>query len=74
MATALRHFADCVDLSEAQGLPRIAGAQQSDDGALPNLYVRHRRRLSRMRKGLEIAGRIGNRPHKCSPLSRSVSA
>ena len=62
MATALRHFADCVDLCDAHGFAAHRRAQQRDDGALPNLYLRDfDQGLDDMRKGLEIAVRIGNR-------------
>jgi class 3 adenylate cyclase/tetratricopeptide (TPR) repeat protein len=61
MATALRHFSECVDLCEAQGLTRIA---------IPNLVMMGHCRiytcafdagLDNMRAALETAGRVGNR-------------
>jgi tetratricopeptide (TPR) repeat protein len=61
MATALRHFSECVDLCEAQGLTRIA---------IPNLVMMGHCRiytcafdagLNDMRAAMETAARIGNR-------------
>jgi class 3 adenylate cyclase len=61
MATALRHFGDCVDLSEAHSLPRIAGPNSVMMGHCQIYTCAVDQGLSHMRKGLEIAGRIGNR-------------
>jgi ATP/maltotriose-dependent transcriptional regulator MalT len=54
MATALRHFIDCVDLCEARGLTRIA---------IPNLVYTcaFDAGLDDMRVAMETAARIGNR-------------
>jgi class 3 adenylate cyclase/tetratricopeptide (TPR) repeat protein len=61
MATALRHFSECVDLCEAQGLTKIA---------IPNLVMMGHCRiytcvfdvgLNDMRVAMESAARIGNR-------------
>jgi tetratricopeptide (TPR) repeat protein len=64
MATALRHFGDCVDLSEAHSLPRIAAPNSVMMGHCQIYTCAVDQGLSHMRKGLEIAGRIGNRHAK----------
>jgi Transposase len=61
MATALRHFADCVALCEAHGLPRIAAPNSVMMGHCQIYTCAIDQGLDNMRKGLEIAGRIGNR-------------
>jgi class 3 adenylate cyclase/tetratricopeptide (TPR) repeat protein len=61
MVTALRYFADCVDLSEARGLPRITGPNSVMMGHCQIYTCAVDGSLGHMRKGLEIAGRIGNR-------------
>ena len=61
MATALRHFTDCVALCEAHGLPRIAAANSVMMGHCRIYTCAIDQALDDMRKGLEIAVRIGNR-------------
>jgi tetratricopeptide (TPR) repeat protein len=61
MATALRHFAGCVDLCDAHGLTRIAVSNRIMMGHC-RIYIRNfDLGLSDMRMGLETAVRIGNR-------------
>ncbi len=61
MATAFRHFADCVALCDAHGLPRIAAANSIMMGHCQIYTCAIDQGLGDMRKGLEIAARIGNR-------------
>jgi class 3 adenylate cyclase/tetratricopeptide (TPR) repeat protein len=61
MATALRHFADCVDLCDAHGLTRIAPANSVMMGHCRIYACAFDKGLDDMRKGLDIAVRIGNR-------------
>jgi class 3 adenylate cyclase/tetratricopeptide (TPR) repeat protein len=61
MATALRHFADCVALCEAHGLPRIAAANSVMMGHCQVYTGTIDQGLNDIRKGLVIAIRIGNR-------------
>jgi len=61
MATALRHFTDCVALCDAHGLQRIAAANRVMMGHCQTYTFAINRGLDDMRKGLEIAIRIGNR-------------
>jgi tetratricopeptide (TPR) repeat protein len=61
MATALRHFAGCVALCDAHGLPRIAAANSVMMGHCQIYTCAIDQSLSDMRKGLEVAVRIGNR-------------
>jgi len=61
MATALRHFADCVALCDAHGLPRIAAPNSVMMGHCQIYTCDIRQGLDDIRKGLEIAVRIGNR-------------
>jgi class 3 adenylate cyclase/tetratricopeptide (TPR) repeat protein len=61
MTTALRHFTDCVALCDAQGFPRIAAANSVMMGHCRIYTCAIDRGLDDMRKGLEIAIRIGNR-------------
>jgi hypothetical protein len=61
MATALRHFADCLALCEAHGLPRIAAPNSVMMGHCQVYTGTIDKALSDMRKGLEIAIRIGSR-------------
>ncbi len=61
MATALSHFADCVDLCNAHGLPRIAGPNSVMMGHCRIYACEFDLGLQDMRKALDIALRIGNR-------------
>jgi tetratricopeptide (TPR) repeat protein len=61
MATALRHFADCVDLCDAHGLARVAAPNSVMMGHCRQYNCDFDQSLSDMRKGHEIAVRIGNR-------------
>ncbi len=61
MATALRHFADCVALCDSHGLPRIAAPNSVMMGHCQIYTCAIDQGLDDMRKGLEIAVRIGNR-------------
>jgi class 3 adenylate cyclase/tetratricopeptide (TPR) repeat protein len=61
MATALRHFADCVDLCDAHGLARVAAPNSVMMGHCRQYNCDFDQGLSDMRKGHEIAVRIGNR-------------
>ena len=61
MTTALRHFTDCVALCDAQGFPQIAAANSVMMGHCQIYACAIDRGLDDMRKGLEIAIRIGNR-------------
>jgi class 3 adenylate cyclase/tetratricopeptide (TPR) repeat protein len=61
MATALRHFADCVALCEAHGLPRIAAPNSVMMGHCQVYTGTVDRGLNDIRRGLEIAIRIGSR-------------
>jgi hypothetical protein len=74
MATALRHFADCVDLSEAQGLPRIAGPNRVMMGHCQIYTCAIDDASAVCAKGSKLQAGSATAPHKCSPLSRSVSA
>jgi tetratricopeptide (TPR) repeat protein len=61
VVTAFRHFADCVALSEAHGLPRIAAPNSVMMGHCQIYIGAIDKGLNDMRKGLEIAIRIGSR-------------
>jgi class 3 adenylate cyclase/tetratricopeptide (TPR) repeat protein len=61
MATALRHFADCVALCDAHGLPRIAAPNSVMMGHCQVYTGTIDQGLNDIRKGLEIAIRIGSR-------------
>lgn len=61
MATALRHFADCIVLCDAHGLPRLAAPNRVMMGHCQIYTCTIDEGLDDMRKGLEIATRIGNR-------------
>ena len=61
MVTALRHFADCVALCEAHGLPRIAAPNSVMMGHCQIYTGTIEKCLNDMRRGLEIAIRIGSR-------------
>ena len=61
MATALRHFADCVDLCDAHGLTRIAVPNRVMMGHCRIYSCDFDRGLDDMRVALETAVRIGNR-------------
>ena len=61
MATALRHFADCVDLCDAHGLARVAAPNSVMMGHCRIYSFAFDQGLNDMRKGFEIAVRIGNR-------------
>jgi class 3 adenylate cyclase/tetratricopeptide (TPR) repeat protein len=61
MATALRHFADCVDLCDAHGLTRIAVSNRIMMGHCRIYTCDFDLGLRDMRLGLETAVRIGNR-------------
>jgi class 3 adenylate cyclase/tetratricopeptide (TPR) repeat protein len=61
MATALRHFAGCLDLCDAHGLTRIAVSNRIMMGHCRIYTCDFDLGLSDMRLGLETAVRIGNR-------------
>ena len=61
MATALSHFADCVDLCEAHGLTRIAVPNRVMMGHCRIYTCEFDLGLNDMRLGREAAIRIGNR-------------
>ena len=61
MATALRHFADCVALCDSRGFARIAAPNSVMMGHCRIYACDFDRGLNDMGKGLEIALRIGNR-------------
>ena len=61
MGTAHRHFADCVALCDSYGLPRIAAPNSVMMGHCQIYACAIDQGLDDMRKGLDIAGRIGNR-------------
>ena len=61
MATALELFSECVELNEAAGLTRILTANRVMMGACRIYLCAFDAALGDMRRGLEIARRIGNR-------------
>ena len=61
MATALKLFSECVDLNEAAGLTRILTANRVMMGTCRMYLCAFDAGLADMRRGLEIARRIGNR-------------
>ena len=61
MATALRHFADCVDLCEAHGLTRIAVPNRVMMGHCRIYTCAFDVALDDMQAAVEVAKRIGNR-------------
>jgi class 3 adenylate cyclase/tetratricopeptide (TPR) repeat protein len=61
MATALRHFAGCVELCDVHGLTRIAASNRIMMGHCRIYTCNFDLGLSDMRLGLETAARIGNR-------------
>ena len=61
MATALRHFAGCVELCDVHGLTRIAASNRVMMGHCRIYTCNFDLGLSDMRLGLETAARIGNR-------------
>jgi class 3 adenylate cyclase/tetratricopeptide (TPR) repeat protein len=61
MATALRHFADCVDLCDADGLTRIAVPNRVMMGHCQIYTCAFDLGLEDMRNACETAVRIGNR-------------
>jgi class 3 adenylate cyclase/tetratricopeptide (TPR) repeat protein len=61
MATALRLFSECVELNEAAGLTRILTANRVMMGHCRTYLCAFDAGLDEMRRGLEIARRIGNR-------------
>jgi tetratricopeptide (TPR) repeat protein len=61
MATALRHFGDCVALCDSHGFLRIAAPNSVMMGHCQIYTCAIDQGLDNMRKGLEIAVRIGNR-------------
>ena len=61
MATALELFSECVELAEAAGLPRILTANCVSMGYCRIYLCAFDAGLGDMRRGLEIARRIGNR-------------
>jgi class 3 adenylate cyclase/tetratricopeptide (TPR) repeat protein len=61
MATALRHFADCVGLCDAHGLTRIAAPNRVMMGHCRIYTCAFDLALDDMRMALEAAVRIGNR-------------
>jgi class 3 adenylate cyclase/tetratricopeptide (TPR) repeat protein len=61
MATALRHFVDCVDLCEAHGLTRIAVPNRVMMGHCRIYTCAFDLALKDMRAAMEVALRIGNR-------------
>ncbi|SFI67339.1 adenylate/guanylate cyclase domain-containing protein [Bradyrhizobium sp. Gha] len=61
MATALRHFVDCVDLCEAHGLTRIGVPNRVMMGHCRIYTCAFDLALEDMRTAMEVAVRIGNR-------------
>ena len=61
MATALRHFSECVDICDANGLTRIAVPNRVMMGACRIYVCDFDGGLDDMRKALETARRIGDR-------------
>ena len=61
MATALELFSQCVELNEAAGLTRILTANLVMMGACRTYLCAFDAGFDEMRRGLEIARRIGNR-------------
>ena len=61
MATALELFSECVKLNEAAGLTRILTANQVMMGHCRIYLCAFDAGVDEMRRGLEIARRIGNR-------------
>ena len=61
MATALRLFSECVELNEAAGLRRILTANRAMMGHCRIYLCAFDAAFDDMRRGLEIASRIGNR-------------
>ena len=61
MATALKLFSECVELNEAAGLTRILTANRVMMGACRMYLCAFDAAVDEMRRGLEIARRIGNR-------------
>jgi class 3 adenylate cyclase/tetratricopeptide (TPR) repeat protein len=61
MATALELFSECVELNEAAGLTRILTANRVMMGVCRMYLCAFDAGLDEMRRGLEIARRIGNR-------------
>jgi tetratricopeptide (TPR) repeat protein len=61
MATALKLFSECVDLNEAAGLTRILTANRVMIGTCRMYLCAFDAGLADVRRGLEIARRIGNR-------------
>jgi len=61
MATALELFSECVELNEAAGLRRILTANRVMMGACRRYLCAFDGSVDEMRRGLEIARRIGNR-------------
>ena len=61
MATALELFSQCVELNEAAGLTRILTANLALMGACRGYLCAFDAGFGDMRRGLEIARRIGNR-------------
>jgi hypothetical protein len=68
MATALKLFSECVELSEAAGLTRILAANFLPMGTCRGYLCAFDAGLSEMNRGLEIARRIGNRHGEMSLL------
>jgi class 3 adenylate cyclase len=68
MATALKLFSECVELSEAAGLTRIVAANLLLMGACRGYLCAFDAGLSEMNRGLEIARRIRNRHGEMSSL------
>jgi class 3 adenylate cyclase len=61
MATALELFSECVELNEAAGLTRILTANRVMMGHCRTYLCAFDAGIGEMRRGLEIARRIGNR-------------
>jgi class 3 adenylate cyclase/tetratricopeptide (TPR) repeat protein len=61
MATALRHFSECVDLCDRQGLIRIAAPNRVMMGHCRIYTCTFELALDYMRQALKMAERIGNR-------------
>jgi class 3 adenylate cyclase/tetratricopeptide (TPR) repeat protein len=61
MATALRHFSDCVDLCDRQGLIRIAAPNRVMMGHCRIYTCAFELALDDMRQALKVAERVGNR-------------
>ena len=61
MATALRHFSECVDICDSNGLTRIAVPNRVMMGHCRIYVCDFDRALDDMRKALETARRIGDR-------------